>query len=149
MEANLNKSLISILFSFYIVIVIFLSLYGVTGNLHFVKVDDVSNNYVPFHTLSDYIFNFNSYNLDTWFLNTIALVICFIPIGLMIPYLFEQIRSYFKVALFSLVISSIIETTQIITKFGVFDIDDILLSIVGASLGYMIYRIYKNEKETF
>jgi glycopeptide antibiotics resistance protein len=56
---------------------------------------------------------------------------------------------HFKVALFSLVISSIIETTQIITKFGVFDIDDILLSIVGASLGFMIYRIYKNKKETF
>jgi glycopeptide antibiotics resistance protein len=94
MEINLNRGLVSILFTFYIIILIFLSLFGVAGNLHFVKVEDVSNNYIPFHTLSDYIFNFNRYNLDTWFLNTIALVICFIPIGLMIPYLFEQTRTF-------------------------------------------------------
>jgi glycopeptide antibiotics resistance protein len=149
MEARLNKNLVSILFAFYIVIVIFLSLFGVSGNLHFVKVDDVSNNFIPFHTLSNYILNFNRYNLDTWFLNTLALVICFIPIGLMIPYIFKRISKYFHVFIFSLVISLIVETTQILTKFGVFDIDDIILSIIGASLGYFMHRFFKNNKETY
>ncbi|MBN8190580.1 VanZ family protein [Bacillus sp. NTK074B] len=145
MEVNSNKTFLFLLLSVYIFSILFLSLFGVTGSLHFIKVYDVSNNFIPFHTLSDYIFNFNKYNFDTWFFNTFGLIIVFIPIGFIFPFLVKQSRSYFGVVLISLLISSAFETIQSLTKYGVFDVDDILLSIVGGCLGLMFFIKKKNK----
>ena len=34
-----------------------------------------------------------------------------------------------------------IETSQLIMKVGVFDVDDLLMNTVGGLIGYMIYRV--------
>ena len=43
----------------------------------------------------------------------------------------------FATSFFSLVI----ETSQLIMKVGVFDVDDLLMNTVGGLIGYMIYRV--------
>ena len=40
-----------------------------------------------------------------------------------------------------LLLSLIFETIQLLTGLGEFDVDDILLNILGAVIGYMFYHI--------
>jgi len=37
----------------------------------------------------------------------------------------------------------IVETCQLLTKVGVFDVDDLILNVSGALLGYAAYRIVR------
>ena len=50
---------------------------------------------------------------------------------------FSPFRAVFATSFFSLVI----ETSQLIMKVGVFDVDDLLMNTVGGLIGYMIYRV--------
>ena len=63
------------------------------------------------------------------FINLIGNILIFIPLGIFLK--------YFKIIII-LVIS--IETLQYLTKRGIFDIMDIFLNIIGASIGYTLIR---------
>ena len=39
-----------------------------------------------------------------------------------------------------------IETAQLLTKVGAFDVDDIFLNTLGGCLGYIIFRLTKLHK---
>lgn len=60
-------------------------------------------------------------------------VILFMPIG----YLFKNNKFGTLIAIM-LPIEFMIESTQLIFKVGVFDVDDIILNIIGISLGYLL-----------
>ena len=64
----------------------------------------------------------------------------FIPFGLFVAYLMKT-RKALPTILITIVISATIEYTQL--QIGrTFDIDDILLNLVGGIAGYMIYLIF-------
>ena len=67
--------------------------------------------------------------------NLFGNIFAFSPFGFMIPIVL--FRAVFATSFFSLVI----ETSQLIMKVGVFDVDDLLMNTVGGLIGYMIYRI--------
>lgn len=67
-------------------------------------------------------------------------IVCFIPIGMLVG----MINRKHKVltALFTgLLISLIIESSQLIWKRGVFDVDDLLNNTIGAVIGCLMVRI--------
>ena len=45
-----------------------------------------------------------------------------------------------------MLLSSGIETAQLLTKVGAFDVDDIFLNTLGGCLGYIIFRLTKLHK---
>ncbi len=65
----------------------------------------------------------------------------FIPFGIMIPFLSKKRRNFFLVTILTLEFSLLIEVTQLITKAGSFDVDDLLLNTLGGSIGYMVFGI--------
>lgn len=65
----------------------------------------------------------------------------FIPFGIMIPFLSKKRRNFFLVTILTLEFSLLIEVTQLITKAGSFDVDDLLLNTLGGSIGYMVFVI--------
>ena len=86
-------------------------------------------NLTPFSTIS--ISNFS--------LTVIENVVLFIPLGLLIPMVWKYFRGIFRTTIVGFFISVLIETTQLITERGYFDIDDIILNTFGAILGYILF----------
>lgn len=73
--------------------------------------------------------------------NLVGNVVGFIPFGIMIPFLSKKRRNLFLVTILTLEFSLLIEVTQLITKAGCFDVDDLLMNMIGGSLGYLIFVI--------
>ncbi len=73
--------------------------------------------------------------------NVIGNVCVFVPMGIFLPKLFQKCRKILPVAIISLEVSLLIEVTQLVTRIGSFDVDDLLLNTLGGILGYIIYRI--------
>ncbi|MDT3765842.1 VanZ family protein [Priestia filamentosa] len=109
-------------------------------------------NLIPFKTIMMYVTNFDHYSsIHTWYSNTIGNVIPFIPFGFLAPLLFKR-AAYFKTG-FLLFITPIlgIEIIQFLSLTGVFDIDDIILNMMGVCIGYLIWnltkKVYVNKRE--
>lgn len=68
--------------------------------------------------------------------NLLGNVIGFIPYGFILPVIARKCRSGFFIILSGFGISLLVETIQLITKVGCFDVDDLILNTLGAALGY-------------
>ena len=98
------------------------------------------NNYVPFRE----IFRYNITS-RLFYKNVIGNLIMFLPFGFFISYYLDTDRVQLTILL-ALVASSAIEMVQSLIG-RVFDIDDIILNLLGAFLGFLIYKIFKNIGE--
>ena len=75
------------------------------------------------------------------FFNLGGNVLIFVPFGFLLPLMSRKLKGFFNVLLFSLELSLIVETVQLLTKVGSFDVDDLLLNTIGGMLGYGIYAV--------
>lgn len=99
-----------------------------------------SANFDFFQTIRLYIRHWDNKGINS-FGNLIGNVIVFIPMGIMLPVLFESCKNVFSCMVRVLLFVMCIELFQLFSNFGVFDVDDILLNCFGALVGYIIYRI--------
>ena len=108
-----------------------------------VTFQDVSwstSNFIPFKEILRYQLLSSSF-----IKNVIGNLIMFMPYGFFISY-FLRLDKKRYVIFMSLLISITIEITQLIIG-RVFDVDDILLNVVGGILGYYVYRLINNFKD--
>ena len=105
-----------------------------TGNWHSIHGGLV--NLVPFRSTIRYLTEFDSYNIDIVLMNTLGNVIIFIPFGFLLPLLFKQINNVKMASKIFIKFILLIESLQLLTFTGVFDIDDIILNMLGALIGY-------------
>lgn len=80
------------------------------------------------------LFNTYAQNIELMIMNFIM----FMPVG----YLLKR-WSWAKVLLFALLIVLSIETIQLISQRGIFDIDDIILNTAGIMFGYYLTKLKK------
>ena len=73
-------------------------------------------------------------------INLFGNVLLFIPLGFFLPLIWYQLRKLRKVLLYTGLIISFVELIQLVTLVGSCDIDDLILNLVGAALGYGIYK---------
>lgn len=74
------------------------------------------------------------------FLNIYGNVLCFLPFGAILPVLNRRCRYLLAITLLSFEFSLLVETVQLITKVGTFDVDDLFLNTVGGILGYLLFK---------
>ncbi|MGM0854053.1 MAG: VanZ family protein [Bacillota bacterium] len=149
MQINKQHTVFIILFLFYLFVLMVVSFVGLGFGMNHsrtINYEGVYNNFVPLKTLVGYVFNIDHYNFDTWFYNTFGIVILFMPLGFLLPKVFSNLNTLKNVLYFSLVLSMCIEVFQFLTKLGVLDVDDVILNLVGATLGYLIFKIQINSK---
>ena len=115
----------------------------IIGLFYVVTFQDVSwstSNFIPFKEILRYdLFS------SMFFRNVIGNTIMFIPYGFFISY-FLRIDKKKLVFVLSLITSLTIEITQLIIG-RVFDVDDILLNLLGGFLGFYIYRLLMRIKD--
>ena len=100
------------------------------------------NNYVPFKEILRY--NITS---RLFLKNVVGNMIMFLPFGFFISYYLDS-KSFHLPLILALIASSAIEIVQSIIG-RVFDIDDIILNLIGGLLGYIIYHILRQIGEKF
>ena len=99
-----------------------------------------TNNFIPFREIIRYEF------LSTYFIkNVLGNVILFIPFGYSVSTLIKS-KKPFAILLVALLTSLTIEVTQYMIG-RTFDIDDIILNVIGCIIGYLLFLvIYVLEK---
>jgi glycopeptide antibiotics resistance protein len=98
-------------------------------------------NLVLFKEISRFWEYRNLISAEAFITNLFGNVFAFSPFGLMIPMIIERKKCLFRTAFATFVFSLLIETSQLIMKVGVFDVDDLLLNSIGGIIGYFIYRM--------
>ena len=58
-----------------------------------------------------------------------------VPFGFIVPVMHKKMESFWKVSLLGFMFSLCVETIQLITKVGCFDVDDLILNTLGAMIG--------------
>ncbi|OMF37214.1 hypothetical protein BK133_06305 [Paenibacillus sp. FSL H8-0548] len=99
-----------------------------------------SYNIVPFYTIKKYIIHYDHFNFETWFKNLFGNVVLFIPIGVFLPLLNKKYRSVLRLTAATIMLITIVEAAQMVTRLGSFDIDDIILNTFGALIGLLMLR---------
>lgn len=123
-----HKELMMLLFAVYILCLF----YVVT----FQDVDWSSSNFIPFKEMFRYEFGSNMF-----FRNVVGNMLMFIPFGYFVSYLLNE-KKLSVILVLTLITSLTIEITQLLIG-RVFDIDDIILNIVGALLGFLLHFVLK------
>ena len=74
--------------------------------------------------------------------NLIGNVVMFIPLGFGLPWANAPLRRFWKTLLVSAGIIILVEITQLITLLGRCDVDDLILNLIGVSIGYTLYALF-------
>ncbi len=99
-------------------------------------------NFVPFKTISLYLFDAGWLIASINLIGNIALLV---PVGFLLPFVYPNVL--WKTALAIAVGSGLaIETLQVVLRVGIFDIDDVILNGLGVMIGYFAIRGFKKLK---
>lgn len=100
----------------------------------FQDVNYGTNNFIPFKEIFRY-----KIGSKVFIKNILGNIILFIPFGLFVSYILKTRKAH-PILIISVVTSSVIEFTQL--KIGrTFDIDDIILNVVGGFIGFLIFIV--------
>ena len=75
------------------------------------------------------------------FTNIFGNVMGFIPYGFILPVITHRCRNGFFIILSGFALSLTVETIQLVTRSGCFDVDDLILNTLGAAVGYLIFAV--------
>jgi len=72
------------------------------------------------------------------FANLLGNVLIFIPFGFLIS-MASKHKSFFRALFYSFGLSFTVEIFQLVSRVGIFDVDDLLLNTLGGVLGYTLF----------
>lgn len=103
----------------------------------------------PFRTIDNYMYVvLHRQDSDIFvhcLVNLVGNVVLFIPAGWLLPRLFRRFQKFFSFFFSAVGIILLIETAQLLTLLGKFDVDDILLNLLGMVLGFLLWRCFKRK----
>lgn len=111
-------------------------------------------NFTLFRELNRYIQYRSQIGIMYFLINVVGNVVAFMPFGFLVPVLYREqrkggahrghyFRSFLFVSFLGFLFSLAVESVQLVTKVGCFDVDDLLLNTIGVMLGYVVYYISK------
>ena len=101
----------------------------------------VDDNLVPFHTLAIYWRNPDSW---FWMRNLFGNLLLLLPLGLLGPIALPALDRWWRIALVALLYSVAIEVIQLAVPDRSADIDDVIVNVAGALLGYLVLVILRS-----
>ena len=75
------------------------------------------------------------------FINLVGNVVLFVPIGYLMPQIWKKLRSFIKVFLITTVAVVAVEILQYLTGLGSCDVDDLILNVPSAMIGYILWKL--------
>ncbi len=97
-------------------------------------------NLMPFGTISVQFAHFS----EGWArFNIVGNTVPFIPLGFLMPMVYHKVNSFAKILIIGISSVLFIELFQLFTRLGSFDVDDIMLNIMGILSGYFMVWFIK------
>lgn len=127
-----SKILLWSIFLIYTVIVL-----GAT----FIHRTPVMYENINLHIFSSYIKVWNRFSLLE-LRNIIFNILMFLPLGFVLPLLFKKCEKFYITYFLGLCMTISIEVLQLISKRGIFEIDDIINNTLGCMIGYGVVMIF-------
>ena len=124
---RMNKISYIMIFVIYLVMIFNMTIFARNLNVY-------NHNIVPFKTLLKYWAYPDVYNIVV---NVIGNIIILMPVQFLIIKIFN-IKEFGKCFLIDVVLVLLIEIIQLLSFTGVFDIDDIILNLIGMSIMYAL-----------
>ena len=111
-----------------------------------VTYDEYRYNLTPFKEIQRFCTRVKEKDYAVFFVNIVGNIVLFMPFGYLFCSLNERRYKNKKVIMpfiYMFVAASlfciVVETCQLLSRVGVFDVDDIILNITGAILGFCVY----------
>ena len=133
-------------FSVYCCVMLYLLFHrtGYTPGIPYVQ--QLRINLVPFHTVGLYLRLLSRGTLRRIaIVNLAGNVVMFVPLGFFLPRIFPKLRKFWKVLPATAAIIILVELTQYFSLLGSCDIDDLILNILGAAMGYGLYKLFNKR----
>ncbi len=130
-----GKILFVLYVAFIIYFLIFSDWYGRTG-----EMQEYRYNLVLFQEIKRFWEYRHQVGFFAMFTNLFGNVIIFMPFGFFMP-MASKYRSFLATTFSSFGLSLCVETFQLVTKVGSFDVDDLLLNTIGGVAGYLVFVI--------
>lgn len=125
-KINISKELISLSFIIYVML-----LFELVTTTDF---ESYSNNFLPFKEMLRY-----SFTSKLFYRNVIGNIVLFVPFGYFVSYYCKLNKVYL-----SFIVTFIISLSIELIQMGIgrsFDIDDIILNVIGGLTGYIFYKV--------
>ncbi len=135
-KRKLRKVISRLLFVLYLVVLLFL-VFGADR----MASSGYNYNLVLFSEIKRFIKYRHIVGYKAFLANVVGNFVVFIPFGFLLPTLTRYKYNFIFLTLLSFEFSLIIELTQLFTRLGSFDVDDLLLNTLGGSAGYILYKI--------
>lgn len=147
------RAMVSISFVFYLFVLVVLLFFGFRGSnigteLSLIEYIKWNSNIIPFKTITTYvtaIFD-GRMNLDIPIKNLIGNTLLFLPMGIYLPYLITKMNRLSVFSLSMVILLFVIEAAQLVTRRGSFDVDDFILNMLGALIGFTIWKMNSIQK---
>jgi glycopeptide antibiotics resistance protein len=97
-------------------------------------------NLIPLRTIKSYIFGYYHYNFQTWAVNLFGNIAVFVPFGVFLPAISRAANKRSRFVLMFFIPLLALEVLQTVLRLGSFDVDDLILNLLGAFVGYTMYR---------
>ena len=108
-------------------------------------------NLIPFRTMRRYLYcltpPWRAHNVRWAVINFFGNVILFLPLGFLPPLMWKWARKLPWTLLFSIAVMTAVEVLQMLLRVGVCDVDDLILNVTGATIGYGFFAIYRHKQE--
>ncbi len=151
-KESILKVICYIIFIIYILCLTKIVLFKYSNLMHVIK--DIfkgelsgfrSVNIIPLKSIIDFIKIISEGYFTRGFNNIIGNILVFVPLGYFLPMLFKKTEKVRYTILFSLILSLIYESLQYFLYLGSADIDDVILNLLGAFIGFIFYKIIENH----
>lgn len=122
---------------------------GVNPNIPYWDQVLQNKSLIPFYTINNflYVVLHRPDHPDFWlcFTNLGGNLFLFVPAGYLLPRIFPSFRPFWRFLLKSIGLIALVEIAQLFTLLGVLDVDDLILNVIGMSIGYLIYFLFKKK----
>ncbi|WP_052414579.1 MULTISPECIES: VanZ family protein [unclassified Paenibacillus] len=141
------KGLTRVVLTLYSATVIYWMFLGFGREVH--TGGPLQYNLVPLRTVSLYFNLDNGLSLINRLVNLLGNVVVFIPFGFLWPLVKTRSISWLRISLYAVPCILLLECLQMLLHVGSFDIDDLLLNMLGVWIGYGLFRVisFKSNKE--
>ena len=106
--------------------------------------DSYHYNLKPFTEIGRYLSYIDTIGVKNVLINLLGNVVCFMPLGFMLPVLSQRRWKLIRTTLLCCLASVIVELTQLVSKLGSCDVDDVMMNTLGGFLGYILFLICSN-----
>lgn len=118
---------------------------GRIEGLTYKEMLQINTNLQPFRTIGNYLRvvlkGSNPDLVQHCFINLAGNVLLFIPAGFLLPKLWRPMGNFFRFTVLCIGVMFTIESIQLFTLLGSFDVDDLILNLLGMLMGFIIFSI--------